>query len=90
MNSDYPLILESPMYDKNERISLWYFNWRLAFSEHPEARINITPDGRTQVRKNNELIIDRWYYTDDIDLNNWMGRMQIKSALDDYEKVNRG
>lgn len=83
--SDWAWIENAPMYDEPERIALWYFNWRLTFLGHPEARIAITADGRTVVSWRGRTIIDRRYGLQDIDLNNWIGRSQAECALQDYK-----
>lgn len=84
-------IERAPMYDEDERMALWYFNVRQAFSGHPEARIQLTADGRTVVRRDGDdrVLLDRRFGSD-ID-QNWIGRMQAETLVSDYEEiVNRG
>lgn len=73
------------MYDRDRRLSLWYFNLRGVFINHPEARISVT-NAITRISRDGEVLIER-KLGDDIDQNNWIGKMQAHHLLEAYERL---
>lgn len=78
---------QAPMYDRAERLSLWRASWRATFRE-TDATLMLADDGTVWV--SGRVDLERTFNVEDIDLNNWIGRMQIQSALDAYRNAPAG
>jgi len=77
-----------PDADDDERLSFWYFNLRMTFIEHPEARISVT-DGVTRIvyeRNPTHVVIEREFGLGP-DQGGWIGRIQAGYLLDLYEQL---
>jgi len=71
----------------DERLSLWYFNLRMTFIEHPEARISVT-NGVTRIAHddNPHVVIEREFGLTP-SRGGYLARIQAGYLLDLYEQL---
>jgi len=78
----------APDASADERLALWYFNLRMTFIKHPEARISVT-SGITRITHDDDphVVIERVFRAGTVAFGGWIGRVQAGYLLDLYEQL---